>query len=153
MAHSNPPGRLSQELDLVPTPTAVYHVAGGRTARDLAAVLFRRKKIIIFWFASILAGVLLGAAWLRPYFFPAQYAAGLKFILKKDRFDAVVTPADRAVPGLTTTVSPQEVFSEIELLKSADVLERLAGRRAFPWNVSDATSWRSPWCRAAISPA
>jgi uncharacterized protein involved in exopolysaccharide biosynthesis len=52
--------------------------------------------------------------------------AGLKFMVRKDRVDAVVTPAERSVPGIPATATPQEVLAEIELLKSADVGERLA---------------------------
>jgi uncharacterized protein involved in exopolysaccharide biosynthesis len=121
----SPLGR-SSDLDLAPAPTGVYRIDGGTTARDVAAVLFRRKRIILALFFAIFAGVGVGAVWLVPWLFPPRYAAGLKFILKKDRFDALVTPADRAVPGLTTTITPEEVQSEIELLKSADVMERLA---------------------------
>lgn len=131
MAHPSP-GYPGQNLDLVRSSAAVYQLETGVTARDIAAVLFRRKRIILFLFGSILAGAVLGATWLRPYLFPPRYLSGLKFILKKDRFDAVVTPADRAVPGLTTTVNAQEIHSEIELLKSEDVLERLAREGRVP---------------------
>lgn len=121
-----------QSLDLTASPAAVYQVEAAVTARDVAAVLFRRKKIICAAFLSVLAGATTGAALLARYVFPPRYASELKFILKKDRFDAVVTPADRAVPGFTTAVSAQEIYSEIELLKGADVMERLAARTGVP---------------------
>ena len=107
----------------------VRQLDGGTSVRDVAAALFRRRRIIFVVFCSILAGSLAGSMWLWPLIFPPRYAAGMKFILKKDRFDAVVTPADRAVPGFITSVSAQEIHSEIEILKSADVLDRV-GRAA-----------------------
>jgi len=119
-------GSSSQSLDLVPSPLPLYERPAPATLRDVAAVLFRRQKIILLLFFTILSGATLCLTWLAPYLNPPRFVSGLRFIIKKERFDAVVTPADRSVPGLTTTVSPQEVYSEIELLKSADVLERLA---------------------------
>ncbi|MBI3665380.1 MAG: hypothetical protein HY236_04020 [Acidobacteria bacterium] len=119
-------GHPFQSLDLVPSSSLAYQWSGGITLRDVAAVLFRRKKIIAVLFLSIFAGVSLGEIWVWPYLSPPRFGSELKFIIKKDRFDAVITPAERAVPGLTTTVEPQEVYSEIELLRSADVVERLA---------------------------
>jgi uncharacterized protein involved in exopolysaccharide biosynthesis len=117
---------IGHNLELVRSAAGAYTFESRTTARDVAAVLFRRKRIILLLFFFVLAGAIAGAVWLRPYLFPTQYASDLKFILKKDRFDAVVTPADRAVPGLTTAVSAQEIQSEIALIKGADVLERLA---------------------------
>ena len=104
----------------------VRQLDGGTSVRDVVAALFRRRQIILVVFGSILAGSLAGSMWLWPMVSPPRYTAGLKLILKKDRFDAVVTPADRAVPGLTTSISAQEIHSEIEILKSADVLDRVA---------------------------
>ncbi len=112
--------------DLVPVATPVYRLPAGITTRDVAAVLFRRQRIIVAVLVSALATLGLGAVWLRPWLNPPRYTAGLKFLLKKDRFDAVVTPSDRSVPGINTIVSPQEILSEIELLKGSDVLDRLA---------------------------
>ncbi|HYM10503.1 MAG TPA: hypothetical protein VEU62_07220 [Bryobacterales bacterium] len=119
-------GHSDRPVDLVSSGPGVYQVEAGTTARDVAAVLFRRQKIILAVFVAILSGTTLGVTWLNRYLFPPRYVAGLKFIVRKDRFDAVVTPADRAVPGLTTSVMPQEIQSEIELLKGADVMQRLA---------------------------
>jgi uncharacterized protein involved in exopolysaccharide biosynthesis len=40
--------------------------------------------------------------------------------------DALVTPSERSVPGIPASVTPQEVAAEAELVKSADVVDRLA---------------------------
>ena len=119
-------GDSEQRWELVSAPSQSHPAPAGTTPRDIAAVLFRRRRIILTLLVSTLVGAAAATVWLRPYLSPARYSAGLKLILRKDRVDAVVTPADRAVPGLTTAVSAQELLSEIELLKSADVLERLA---------------------------
>ena len=118
--------------DLVARLPASAAPPASLTARDVAAVLFRRQRVILTVFCWILLTAVLGAIWIGPRLKPARYSAGLKLMIKKDRFDAVVTPSDRAVPGITTAVRPQEVQSEIELLKSADVLERLASEARAP---------------------
>ena len=118
--------------NLVAALRAPPAIPAGVTARDLAAVVFRRQRVILTVFCWILLTAALGAIWIGPRLSPARYASSLKFMIKKDRFDAVVTSADRAVPGITTAVSPQEVQSEIELLKSADVLEGLAAEAQAP---------------------
>src|SRR6185369_13900795 len=132
------PGRFVRMRDVDPSRNLVAAlrappaIPAGVTARDLAAVIFRRKRVILTVFSWILLTATLGAIWIGPRWSPTRYASSLKFIIKKDRFDAVVTSADRAVPGITTAVSPQEVQSEIELLKSADVLEGLAAEAQAP---------------------
>lgn len=119
-------GHSPTSLDLVPAASAVCEPPAGVTARDVAAVLFRRRRIILAVFLAILGGAVLGVTWLAPLLSPPRFAAGLKFIIKKERFDALVTPGERSMPGLSTSVSAQEVYSEVELLRSADVLEALA---------------------------
>jgi uncharacterized protein involved in exopolysaccharide biosynthesis len=102
------------------------------TARDVAAVLFRRRRVISSVFLGVLLTTTSGVIWLMPRLSPVRYTSRLRLMIKKDRFDAVVTPADRAVPGITTAVSAQEVQSEIEILKGADVLDRLAAETRMP---------------------
>jgi succinoglycan biosynthesis transport protein ExoP len=118
--------RENSSVDLVPFTGELRRGEAVTGPRDLAAAFFRRKAIMGVLFGSVLAGAAVGAIYLRPRLFPPRYASELRFILRKDRFDAVVTPFDRAVPTLNTTVAPQEIQSEIEILRSSDVLDRLA---------------------------
>lgn len=118
--------RREDSVDLVPFAGELCRREAVATPRDLAAVFFRRKAIIGVLFGSVLAGSAVGAIYLRPRLFPPRYASEIRFLLRKDRFDAVVTPSDRAVPTLNTSVAPQEIQSEIEILRSSDVLDRLA---------------------------
>lgn len=118
-------GNADQPRDLAPV-LPPCQLAPGRTLRDAAAVVFRRRRILGLLFLSIFGGTVAGTVWLRPRWDPPLWTAGLKFLIRRDRMDAVVTPAERSVPGVPPSVSLQEVLAEIELLKSTDVVERLA---------------------------
>ena len=107
--------------DLAPSPQAPHPIGPRTTVKDVAAVVFRRQKIIFVVFFSTLAAAVPGGVWFGKRLFPARYSAEVKFGLQKDRPDALATPG-----GLTAPASLREVYSEMELLKSADVLERVA---------------------------
>jgi uncharacterized protein involved in exopolysaccharide biosynthesis len=89
--------------------------------RDLAAPLFRRKRVLIatFLFAFIvviLAGILM----------PAQFTSHMSVLVSRERLDPLVTT--EAMPQLLNVSSPlseEEINSEAELLKSSDVLEKV----------------------------
>ena len=119
-------GRSEQQRDLVAVPSPIYRLEPGRTLRDVAAVVFRRKRIILTLLVSLFGTAFVAAVWLRPRLDPTRWTAGLRFMVRRDRVDAVVTPSDRSVPGIPGSVTPQEVLAEIELLRSADVVEELA---------------------------
>ncbi|MGB2602993.1 MAG: GumC family protein [Terracidiphilus sp.] len=89
----------------------------GFTMRDIVAVVFRQKRIITLSFAGITAGVVLAMLVLPP-----QYKAEMRFLVKRERQDPVVTPEQSASIMFRDTVSEEEINSEVELIESDDVL-------------------------------
>jgi uncharacterized protein involved in exopolysaccharide biosynthesis len=89
--------------------------------RDLAAPLFRRKRVLIATFLVafllvILAGILM----------PPQFTSHMSVLVNRERLDPLVTT--EAMPQLLNVSSPlseEEINSEAELLKSSDVLEKV----------------------------
>src|SRR5271155_3398159 len=73
-------------------------------------------------FLGIFAGAVLCAVLL-----PRKYEAEMKILVNRERVDAVVTPdPDNANgPGMVPAVSEEDLNSEVELIKSRDLLERV----------------------------
>src|SRR5271155_2250908 len=73
-------------------------------------------------FLGIFAGALLCALLL-----PRKYEAEMKILVNRERVDAVVTPDPDNVngPGIVPAVSEEDLNSEVELIKSRDLLERV----------------------------
>jgi uncharacterized protein involved in exopolysaccharide biosynthesis len=84
--------------------------------KDLVAAIFRYKKTGLLCFFGIFTGAIL-AAFLQP----AQYTAKTEFLVGEGRVDEVVS-TDRAAPPVVQPVSEEDLNSEIELLRSEDVL-------------------------------
>jgi polysaccharide biosynthesis protein PslE len=83
------------------------------TLRDLVAVLFRHKRTAVICFIGILLGT--GIAMLMN-----PYRASTKFLVSHERMDPVVTADPHGIEG-NKDVTEEEINSEIEILKSADV--------------------------------
>lgn len=90
------------------------------TARDVAAIGFRHKRVMGLCFAGIVFGVLLSALLL-----PSQYKAETKLLVNRERVDPVVS-ADASTPmTFHDTISEEELNSEVELIQSEDVLRKV----------------------------
>jgi len=90
------------------------------TLRDLVAIGFRQKRILVLTFLGIVTGVVMASL-----LFPAKYAAKTKILVKRERMDPVVTPEQTAPVMFRDTVSEEEINSEVELIQSDDVLRRV----------------------------
>jgi uncharacterized protein involved in exopolysaccharide biosynthesis len=90
------------------------------TARDWAAAGFRHGRLMLFTFLAIFGGVVL-VTWLMPQ----QYEAQTKILVKHERQDPVVTTSSNAQQTVTPDTSEMELNSEVELLKSRDLLEKV----------------------------
>jgi uncharacterized protein involved in exopolysaccharide biosynthesis len=90
------------------------------TLRDLAAIGFRRKRVLAFCFFGISLGVILATLAM-----PAKYKAETKLLVEKGRMDPVVTPEQTAPMMFRDTVTEEELNSEIELIESQDVLRKV----------------------------
>src|SRR5580658_9537010 len=93
------------------------------TLRDVVAPVFRQRRLATLIFAGIFVGAILTALLL-----PRKYEAEMKILVNRERVDPVVTPnPDMPVPtGPLTAISEEDMNSEVELLKSRDLLEKVA---------------------------
>ena len=90
------------------------------SAKDIVAIGFRRKRIIVVTFSAIA----LGAA-LLGIFSPASYQAHTKLLVKRERVDPVITPGQDAPVVMHDDVTEEELNSEVELLEGDDVLRQV----------------------------
>ena len=90
------------------------------TARDVAAIGFRHQKVLVLCFIGVVLGVGLSSLIL-----PAKYRAETKLLVKRERLDPVVSPQENAPLTFHDTVSEEEINSEIELITSNDVLQKV----------------------------
>ena len=89
--------------------------------RDLVTPLFRRKRILVATFLSVLGATILLAALVGPIF-----TSRMTILVNRERLDPLMTP--EATTQLITTSTPiteEEINSEVELLTSRDVLEKV----------------------------
>ena len=88
------------------------------TLRDLAAPLFRRKRVLIGAFLFIFTvAALLGLLRLH------KYESHMSILVSRERLDPLVSTEATNQMGNTPALTDQEVNSEAELLKSRDVLK------------------------------
>ena len=90
------------------------------TLRDLLAVAFRRLRLIIVSFLAVFLAVLL-CAYLKPNLYEAQ----MKILVKRERMDPLVTSDEKSQPQTDRGITEQEFNSDLELLRSRDLLEKV----------------------------
>jgi len=91
------------------------------TLRDVAAVLFRHQRLLLISFVAILVAVLLSGV------LSSRYKAEMKFLVRRERVDPVVTSQPNAPPQMVQEeISESELNSEVELLNSRDLLRKVA---------------------------
>jgi uncharacterized protein involved in exopolysaccharide biosynthesis len=90
------------------------------TLRDLLAIAFRHRRLMMISFSGILCGSILAAV-LQPH----RYEAGMKILVKRERVDPIVTSEASAQPQFAAEVTEEQLNSEVELLKSRDLLEKI----------------------------
>src|ERR1700744_3036546 len=89
--------------------------------RDLVAPLFRRKRLMWVSFPVLFAVfVLLGLLTTH------RFESSMAILVNRERFDPLVTPESTSGMILASNpVTEEEINSEVELLKSSDVLEKV----------------------------
>jgi protein tyrosine kinase modulator len=90
------------------------------TARDVVAIVFRHQRVMVLCFAGVFVGVLLSALAL-----PTKYRAETKLLVKRERVDPIVSPEQNAPMMFHDTVGEEEINSEVELIQSQDVLQKV----------------------------
>jgi uncharacterized protein involved in exopolysaccharide biosynthesis len=91
------------------------------TLRDIATPLFRHPKLVLVTFVGLLLATVVGTVLLPKQY----YQAKMKILVKRERVDAAVTPGRDAVMTNPGGVTEEELNSEVELLKSRDLLEKV----------------------------
>jgi uncharacterized protein involved in exopolysaccharide biosynthesis len=120
-----------------PTPSK----AGGAlpvTRRDLLAIAFRHQVVIVSSFVAIFLGVILVFVW------TTAYEAHLTLLIKRERVDPVVNPDLAPLQQVSQSVSEQELNSEVELLRSQDLLEKVVVATGLHEQLDD-SRWRRLW--------
>jgi uncharacterized protein involved in exopolysaccharide biosynthesis len=104
--------------------------------RDLLAVGLRHRRLVAFSFLGLSAGVLLSLL-----LSPPRYRATSKILVKRERADMVVTadPTGAQQPA-PAAVSETDLNSEIELMKSQDLLEKVVTTCGLA-NLSHGSGW------------
>jgi uncharacterized protein involved in exopolysaccharide biosynthesis len=89
--------------------------------RDFLAPLFRRKRVLIVAFLAVLACTILAALVTGPV-----YSSHMAVLVNRERLDPLVStePTTQLITA-NNTVTPEEINSEVELLNSRDVLEKV----------------------------
>jgi uncharacterized protein involved in exopolysaccharide biosynthesis len=90
------------------------------TLRDLLAVGFRQRRLIMHWFLGIFSIALLLALLL-----PKRYVAQMKILVRHERAESVVSAERESPVQWSTQVTEEELQSEAELIKSSDLLGRV----------------------------
>ncbi|MBZ5513933.1 MAG: hypothetical protein LAN62_03650 [Acidobacteriia bacterium] len=94
--------------------------AKSTTPRDLVAVVFRRRRLILYSFLGILLLAVLAALIL-----PEQYQAQMVILVNRERVDPVVTSEQNNTAPVAPAVTEQDLNSEVALLQSQDLLEKV----------------------------
>jgi uncharacterized protein involved in exopolysaccharide biosynthesis len=89
--------------------------------RDLAAPLFRRKQVLIVTLLVVFVGVILAGIMI-----PAEFTSHMAVLVNRERLDPLVTSeANTQTLNASSSLSEGEINSEVALLKSSDVLEKV----------------------------
>jgi uncharacterized protein involved in exopolysaccharide biosynthesis len=88
------------------------------TLRDLVGMAFRRRRVIVFAFAGLMAGSILAILILPP-----TYEAEMKILVHRERVDPVVS-TEPTVNQSDRNLTLDEITSEVELFQSRDSLEK-----------------------------
>jgi uncharacterized protein involved in exopolysaccharide biosynthesis len=90
------------------------------TPRELAATLFRRPRLVAVSFGSVLLATMLFVL------FSARYESHFKIMLRRDRFDPVVSSQPSSAMEFTPPdITEEELNSEVELLRDEDLLKQV----------------------------
>jgi uncharacterized protein involved in exopolysaccharide biosynthesis len=103
-----------------------YRNASGKatqdaTLRDILTPLFRRRRLLVLTFCGVLLGAVIAALFLS-----SRYEARMEVLVNRDRMDPVVTTEQFSTTAPAAPVlTEEEINSEVELLQSADLLEKV----------------------------
>jgi uncharacterized protein involved in exopolysaccharide biosynthesis len=121
----------SERIDLVDD----RHRPATPTMRDIIAVPFRQKRLVLISFAVLFVLVVVWAA------MTSAYKAEMKILVRRERMDPVVTSQSNVPSQLVQPeISEAELNSEVELVKSPDLLQKVVVANNLQ---SRESSWRA----------
>lgn len=88
--------------------------------RNLLEIGFRRRRVFVTCFLTLFLGTVLAAALL-----PRRYESEIKILIRRERADPLVTAEKTAATQETPNLSEEDINSEVEILKSEDLLEKV----------------------------
>lgn len=88
--------------------------------REISVALFRQRRLILATFVTT-ASVAAFLAW----YLPDQYESRMKFLVKNTRVETPVAAEPTGVAFDRNEISENQITSEMELLKSRDLLEQV----------------------------
>ncbi len=113
------------------------------TRRDVVRPVFRYRRMALRMFAAM-ALILVSLA----VFWPASYRAEMQILVKRERVDPVLSPDGGGSAQASLDVSDTEIFSEVELLKGRDLLERVVIESGLAGGADQTRSGRAEVARA-----
>src|ERR1700694_2402904 len=88
--------------------------------RDLAATLFQRPRLVAASFGLVVLATMLFVV------FSARYESHFKVLLRRSRFDPVVSSEPPSAMDFTRAdITEEELNSEVELLRDKDLLKQV----------------------------
>lgn len=97
-----------------------YHRPSLPTLRDVAAVIFRQRWIVVVTFILTITAVAATGFW------TPKFDAQMKILVRRQRPDTLVTPgANVPAPAMNDQVTEEDINSEVELLNSQDLLRKV----------------------------
>ena len=93
----------------------------GKQVRNGVETLFRHFRLASASFLAMLAGVAIATAWM-----PGTYPSEMKFLITNERPEPVVSSDENTnAPSARDVISEEVLNSEVELMRSDDVLRRV----------------------------
>ncbi len=118
---------MGEELTIIRKPAPVT----SPTLRDLLAVLFRQRRLVLLSFIAIFLAAL-GYGVFAP-----SYQAHMNVLVRRGRVDPLVTPAPTPSPMFQRDeITEEELNSQVELLRDAEILRTVvqsSGVAGGPW--------------------
>ena len=88
--------------------------------RDILSVLFRQRRAMLIAIALVILAAALSGMWVP------RYESEMKILVRRQRSDSIVTASANAPSQLfSDQVSEEDLNSEVELLKSEDLLRKV----------------------------
>jgi uncharacterized protein involved in exopolysaccharide biosynthesis len=106
---------MEQEILVAPA-----RKSSSTTLRDVAAVVFRHRGLVLSVFAVMFLMAVAGT-WMLP----KRYESSMKILVKRERVDPMVSAQQNSESWVEREVSPEDINSEVQLLKSRDLLEKV----------------------------